>query len=288
MKNIYLKGGFLVFLGAFFWSFNAPIVRILQTDPLFVVGIRSVIAGIVLLPFLRIKKLNWSFWIIIYFFSYCSLCISIVTALSMTSPVIAVGMQASSILWLFLFSLIVTKKIDSTIILPLIIITIGVVLFMTSEKSGVGLRGNLIAMTEGISFALMSISSKKCSGDNPAGLTCLANIFTGIFIFLVFPTSFSYINITSPNQWIFLLILGSVQVAGGYLLYNMGLKNTSPEKASILALWEMILGPVWVALFFKDYPSLQVNIGLLFIIIGIVLNAREPLIVKEKNILENK
>jgi len=36
----------------------------------------------------------------------------------------------------------------------------------------------------------------------------------------------------------------------------------------------MILGPVWVALFLKEYPSLIVIIGFVIVIVGIVLDAK--------------
>ena len=71
-----------------------------------------------------------------------------------------------------------------------------------------------------------------------------------------------------------MLILGVVQVGMGYAFYNMGVSKVSPQKASVIALWEMILGPVWVALFLKEYPSLLVCIGFVIIIAGIFLDAK--------------
>ena len=77
----------------------------------------------------------------------------------------------------------------------------------------------------------------------------------------------------APSQWGLLLVLGIVQVAMGYGLYNLGLQYVSPQRASILALWEMILGPVWVALFLHEYSSGMVIAGFLLILGGICLNA---------------
>ena len=52
-----------------------------------------------------------------------------------------------------------------------------------------------------------------------------------------------------------MLILGVVQVAGGYGFFNLGVQKIPARKASVLALWEMILGPLWVALFLHQYPG---------------------------------
>jgi len=71
-----------------------------------------------------------------------------------------------------------------------------------------------------------------------------------------------------------MLILGIVQIGGGYAFYNLGIQRVTPQKASIIALWEMILGPVWVALFLQEYPSVPVLVGFIIVLIGIVLDAR--------------
>ncbi len=75
-----------------------------------------------------------------------------------------------------------------------------------------------------------------------------------------------------------MLVLGVVQVAGGYGFYNLGVQRVTPQKASIIALWEMILGPVWVALFLKEYPTLPVIIGFLIILIGMILDAKKDVV----------
>ena len=48
----------------------------------------------------------------------------------------------------------------------------------------------------------------------------------------------------------------------------------SAQKASVIALWEMILGPVWVALFLKEYPSPIVLAGFVIILAGMLLDTK--------------
>lgn len=75
-------------------------------------------------------------------------------------------------------------------------------------------------------------------------------------------------------QWGLMLLLGIVQVAAGYGLYNLGIQKISAQKASLLALWEMILGPLWVALFLQLIPSPMVLLGLSIILLGMFLDSR--------------
>ena len=107
----------------------------------------------------------------------------------------------------------------------------------------------MIALMEGVFFALMTVSSKKAAGTNVIGMTAVANIFTGVLMCVVFPSNMATISAMTTRDWIVMIILGVVQVGGGYCFYNLGVQKVSAQKASIISLWEMILGPVWVALF---------------------------------------
>ncbi|MGN0400350.1 MAG: DMT family transporter [Blautia sp.] len=272
-KKQKLSGGWLVFLGAVFWSLNAPLVKFIHMDPMLICGLRSLIAGIALLPFIRIKKLNFNPWMLLYIFSYICLCMGIILSLSYTSAAIAIGMQYGAMVWIFIGSAILTKKFSFKKLLPVALIFSGVICFMLSGIKDGNIFGNLIALTESISFALMTISSQKCSGKNPLGLTCIANLCAGLFIFLFLSPSFSDLIHLSDQEWSIMLILGIVQVAMGYGFFNMGVQRTTAQKASIISLWEMILGPLWVALFLGEYPSFLVLAGFMIIVIGMIINA---------------
>lgn len=276
MKQKHLSGGMIVFLGALCWSLNAPVVKFLVIDSLLICGLRSAIAAATLVPLIRPKKLHWNIWMLLYVSSYAALCLCIVLSLKMTSAPIAIGMQYSATIWLFLLSTIQTGKFDKKAFLPIVVILIGVGFFMSSGTDSTSKTGNLLALTEGISFAVMTVSSKKAAGENPLGLTALANLFTAIVVFAVFPSTFSAFSQMTAMDWVIMLILGIVQVAGGYGLYTLGVQHVTPQKASIIALWEMILGPLWVAIFLKEYPSIPVLIGFAIIMVGMIMDAIRP------------
>ena len=272
MSRIPLSGSTLVFLGALFWSLSSPLVKYLTLPALLICGLRSVIAGIALCPTIRPRQLRWNRWLVFYLLSYLGLCVSVILALSMTSAPIAVGMQYTATIWLFLIGLLRTRRFRWRAFLPVFIISVGVVFFMCSSTGGTNRLGNFIALTEGIFFVCITISSQKAAGTNPLGLTALANLFTGLAVFLVVPGLWGELAKMSPRDWVLMLILGVVQVGGGYGCFNLGVQKVSAQRASIIALWEMILGPLWVALFLGEYPSPLVLIGFVFILVGIVLD----------------
>ena len=289
MPKFWMSGGFFVFLGALFWSLNAPIVKFLTLDSFLICGLRSIVAAIALCAFIRPKRLNWNRWMLLYVCSYAALCLSIILALTKTSAPVAIGMQYTATIWLFLVHLIQTKRFKLNAFIPVCVSSVGVLFFMSSGSDSASSTGNLIALCEGVFFACMTVSAKKAAGTNPLGLTAVANIFTGLLVFLLAPSSASKIPAMSGLDWGIMLILGVVQVGLGYAFYNLGVQKISAQKASIIALWEMILGPVWVALFLTEYPSLPVLIGFVIIILGMLLDVKLSAAPKEPadNLLEN-
>ena len=263
-----LPGGFLVLLGAVFWSLNSPIVKYLTLDSVLICGLRSLIAALALAAAVRPRQLKWNGWMALYVCSYA--------ALGSTSAPIAVGMQYTAAIWLFLAHCVTTRRFHLRGFIPVAVIFAGVVFFMCSGTDASSRAGNLIALSEGVFFALMTVSSQKAAGSNPVGLTAVANLFTAAAVFLIFPGTLSGLGQMDGAEWVLMLILGVIQVGGGYAFYNMGVQKVSARKASVIALWEMILGPVWVALFLREYPSPMVFVGFAFILAGMLLDALLP------------
>ncbi len=267
-----ISGLWLVFFGAVFWSINAPIVKSIQLDPLLLCALRSGTAGLVLLPFLRPRRLRWNRWMLIYILAYTALSLAIIVSLKMTSATIAVGMQYTGPIWLFLVGLLRKEKFTWSTFIPVSLITLGVLLFMLGGGEDANTVGNLIALTEGISFAIMSVSVKKVGGDNPLGISAIGNLTTALLIFCFLPPTFQQILTVPAGQWLPVLVLGVVQIGCGYACYNTGIRTVTAQQASIMALWEMVLGPLWVALFLHQYPSVSAFIGLIVILLGLGFN----------------
>lgn len=274
MSKLRLSGGVLVFLGALFWSLNSPLVKFLSLDPIMMCGLRSLIAAVALAGFIRPRLLNWNGWMLLYVCSYAALCFSVIVSLKMTCAPIAIGMQYTAAIWLFLAEVLRSRTFHLHSFIPVCVIFVGVIFFMCSGTDASSSTGNLIALTEGIFFALMTVSSKKAAGGNVIGMTAVANIFTGILMCVLFPSSMATVVDMTFQDWIIMLILGIVQVGGGYSFYNMGAQKISAQKASVISLWEMILGPIWVAVFLHEYPSVPVLIGFAIILVGMLLDTK--------------
>ena len=276
------RASMIVFLGVVCWSLNAPLVKYISLDPLLIAGLRALIAGIALLPFLRPSKLTFSKWTAAYMLSYVGLCVSIVVALKSVAAPIAIGMQYTGMLWLFIIAVIEgRKRISLYSLTPMLLIFMGVVFFMLSGIGGsISLLGLVLVICEGICFAGVTGFSQKVTGDNPLGLTALANLVTMAFVFGCLSPQFADLASLGAKDWGLMLFLGIFQVGTGYALYNIGLKHIEPYKASVIAPWEMILGPLWVVLFLHEYPTTLVLIGFAIMLLGMFL---EPQLSKRED-----
>ena len=235
-------------------------------------AMRALIAGIVLAPFIRPKKLKFSPKMLLMAVAFTLNSVGVVTAIKLTSAAIAVGMQFTSPIWLYIYSRIKGYPFIKRRVIPLAVLTAGVVISMFSKAEGVTLIGNLIALTTGLSFAVVTQLGKDLGGDNPVGITAINNLFMAAVILPLFcRDSVGQLFTMDTVGWVTLLALGIVQFGGGYVFYTLGLRYTTAARASMISPMEMVLSPVWVAIFMHELPDAVGLIGFLVIIAGIAL-----------------
>jgi drug/metabolite transporter (DMT)-like permease len=68
-----------------------------------------------------------------------------------------------------------------------------------------------------------------------------------------------------------LAVFGFLQMALPYTFFAKGLRTISPAQATLIALVEPILNPVWVWLLHDEQPHIATIIGGIFMIVGVVV-----------------
>lgn len=281
------SGVIMILFAAILWSSNAPFIRYLSLQGIEVVAFRAVLAGLALLPFLRIKKIKISWYLLGYIVCFAGLVFGVVMALKMTSSAIAIGMQYISCLWLFLISKPKGKDFRISRIWPMIVLIIGVVITFLSSGEGVTLEGNLIALSTSFAFAGSTWFAKKINTENAMGLSCLGNLFAGVIAMIIVSPTWQFVSQIQLTEWLILLYLAIFQTGLAYTLYYIGLKYVSSTTASTIAPIEMILAPVWTAIFLGELPDLYGIIGFMLVVVGVVGEsivssmANKPVINKE-------
>jgi drug/metabolite transporter (DMT)-like permease len=80
----------------------------------------------------------------------------------------------------------------------------------------------------------------------------------GVAVLLVFiPASWD----VDLESLVLLVVMAAVQFALPYILFTRGIAHVPGAEASLIALIEPVLNPVWVALFYGEDPSTATIIG---------------------------
>jgi drug/metabolite transporter (DMT)-like permease len=83
----------------------------------------------------------------------------------------------------------------------------------------------------------------------------------------------------SGEQFIILAVMGAVQLGMPYFLFSKGLQTVSIQEASLIALIEPVLNPIWVALTVGEIPSAATLSGGAMILLGLAARYLWPMLV---------
>jgi drug/metabolite transporter, DME family len=111
---------------------------------------------------------------------------------------------------------------------------------------------------------------------HPVYLTWINNLACALLLLPMVKTQL----MLSSTQLAILAVMGAVQLGLPYLLFSKGLQLVSLQEASLIALIEPVLNPVWVALIVGEIPSTATMAGGGLILIGLGARYVAPLLKK--------
>ncbi len=273
-KIFNLPGSWLIIIGAVLWSTSGAVVKSFDTDPVFVAGLRSLIAGLVLAPAIRPKKIKFDRWVILYIIGFAGLVVGVIPAFRMTSATVVIGMQYTAPVWIFIASAIISKKPQMDRLPIILLIIIAMAIFLIEPVSGTAFWGNWLAVVLGICFAVLSYALSRIEHDNALGLVAVVNLGAALIIMPIcyaLPAIDTYV---APSEWPYLIYLALFQLSAGYFFYSLGMKKVPAQRATLLAVWEFILTPVWALLIVQELPSFYILSGAILLLIALVLDAK--------------
>lgn len=266
------KGIFYAVVAALVWSTGGVFIKLVDAPAFYIAMARSLIAFLTFLPFLKLREIKWTKNLFFLLLSYSYTLISFVIATKLTTAANAIMLQYTAPIWLFLFYFLIKKQIDKKKAFPILLVMIGIILFLFEARSGSNTLGNIIALSSSFAFAGVAYFSAKDHGTKGASLIALCNLTT-FLVALPFTRNIIQITISLHlSDIVGLLLLGSIQIAVGYLFYIKALKFISPLDVSLICLLEPLFNPIWVFIFIREVPTTIALIGSLFILSGIIIN----------------
>ena len=258
-------------LCASLWSIAGIFIKLIPWQPFAISGLRSLIAGLTILVYIRINKYR----IIINKHTVGAglamglLYTAFVLANKLTTAANAIVLQYTAPLFIVLISAVVYHtKIKRNDMLAVLGTFVGIALFFFDQMDSGKLLGNFVAIFAGVMMALMFMIVGASEGEEK---------FSGILFgqctaFLIgLPVIISSKPEISALPVLYIVILGVLQLGVPYILFARASQHCPPLACSLLGAMEPLLNPVWVLIFDGEKPGFYALIGAIIVIASVTL-----------------
>jgi len=274
----YKLAGALAMVGtASLWSIAGILIKLIDWNPFAIAGMRSFIASIVILIYIRRPIFTFSFSQMAAAISYAVTMILFVTANKTTTAANAVLLQYTApVITAFLAVPLLNEKTKPEHWFAIFFVGLGMIIMFIDDLGGGRLLGNSIALMSAFSFSLYFIFLRMQKDSSPFESVILSHWITAIgcliaSLFMPLP----HITLKSATA---MLILGAIQMGIPSILISIGIKRISALSANLIAVIEPVFNPIWVFLFVGETPGVNTIIGGSLIIISVtavsVISAR--------------
>jgi len=262
------------------WSLGGVLIKSVTWNPLAIAGMRSGIAALVFLCYLRRPRFTFSPTQIGGAVAYAGTVVLFVVANKLTTAANAIVLQYSAPIYVILLSKpLLHEPPKGRDFLAAGAVFAGMTLFFLGRLEWGSLLGNLVAIGSGVTFALLAIFLRLERNGSPFEAVLLGNVLAAA-IGLPFMRG----GFPEAQGILFLLILGVFQIGVAYLFYVEAVKTVTAFEACFIPIIEPILNPVWVFLFLGEAPGRWALLGGGIILLSVVWwSLRSALTVKENS-----
>jgi drug/metabolite transporter (DMT)-like permease len=258
-----LRGRLLIVAAAAMWSTSALFAKspLFESWPLEVRGPlmafwRALFGGLVLVPLIRRPEWNWRLVPATLWFAAMNL--SFLQALTRTTGANAIWLQYTAPLWVFLVGVLwLGEKVTRRDIWMVLCGLLGVATILVFEtqlaiQSGADVSGIVWGLASGLGFAAVVLTARGMRSTDPAWLMALNHLTTAA---LMLPYVIAIGIWPTIPQLLWMAAFGSLQMGIPYILFTRGLRYVTAHEASVIALLEPLLVPVWVFMAWHHSPT---------------------------------
>jgi drug/metabolite transporter (DMT)-like permease len=213
---------------------------------------RGLFGCLVLLPFVRRPSFQWPMIPMVVCFAV--MVWSFMTAMVYGPAANAIWLQYLCPIWVLILAVLAFKEKVSRHDSGMFVCCLaGVLLILVCElRQGTGIYATILGILSGVMLAGVMLSMRVLRHVDPVWLIALNQFGSAV---LMAPIAWQTHHPTSAGSYLALAFFGAFQMSIPYLLFARGLRGTSSPEASILALIEPILVPVWVFLAWHHHAT---------------------------------
>ena len=259
------SGPIYILAAALLWSTAGLLIKYVPWHPLAIASLRSLIAALVFVfAFGRslLKRPNR-----LTFISGMALVLTqtlFVVANKLTTATNAIMLQYTSPAFIMILGMLFYHyRPKRREVIAMIWAFAGIALFFFGKLSPGNLIGNALAVFTGLTFAVVFILNGRpeCQASLALFMGQVGTFLVGLpMVFLRDPADIKPLPVLS------IVVLGLFQLGLSYFLFNRGIVRTAPLNASLLAMVEPLMSPVWVFLFLGEVPTSMAVVGAVVVI----------------------
>lgn len=251
------------------WSTAGIFIKLIPWNAFVITGMRSLIAGLTILAYIRIKKyrLVVARRTVVPALIMACVYVCFVAANKLTTAANAIVLQFTSPLFIVIFSAVLYhKKIEKKDLIAVLVTFGGIAMFFLDQLAPGYLLGNIVAIAAGMFMAGMYMAMDGVQSEERFSSAFLGQMFA-------FLAGVPFIIATRPAMTglpvLYVLLLGVFQLGIAYTLYTRASAYCPPLACCLLGAVEPLLNPVWVAIFDGEKPGIFALIGGVIVIAAV-------------------
>lgn len=272
VSNIRYRAIIMQLSAAILWSFGGLLIKLVDLNPIAIAGIRSFIASLVIIVFLKKSALKLTWNKALGAISYTSLVILFISATKATTAANAILLQYTSPIYIAIFGgWLLNEKAKLREWITILFVIGGMVLFFMDDIAGGSMKGNVLAVLSGVALGFNTIFMRREKDADP-----LENVFWGGVLTVLVSIPFIFEKAPSPKGWIGLILLGIFQLGLSYVLYARAIKKITALESTFISLVEPLLNPLWVFLTVGELPGKLSVVGGLIVLASVTVSCLKP------------
>jgi len=279
-QNDKIVGVLVMVVTASLWSIGGLFIKVIDWNPFAIAGVRSFIASLVILAFLRKPKIHLSFPQVAAALANAMTMLLFVAATKTTTAANAILLQYMAPVFTAIIGAVLLKeKMRIEHWVSILFVMLGMTIMFANKLEGGQLFGDIIAVMSAVTFSLYLVFMRMQKEGSPLESNLLsqwiaAGVCLMVSLFLPIP-QFTQKSVAA------ILLLGIVQIGIPSILIAYAIKRLSAVSANLIAVIEPVLNPVWVFLVLDEYPGMNVIVGgtvILFAVIWVsMISARRSM-----------
>ena len=275
------RGQMLVGAAAIAWSTAGPVQRAVDATPTTQVAIRAGVAAIALFSYLAWQRGRGAFAAIrtigraglFVAFDLALVSTVFILALDRTSVAHVLLFQAIAPFLAALLAWLVSGELVSRATWLAMAAALAGVAIMVGGSLGSGtVSGDALCVVMSTGFAVILVITRR---HHEISMTPATSV--GMVIAFAATAPFSQFGGVSAGDFTLLAALGVAQMALGLILYTAGARLIPAAQAGLITMLEIVLGPLWVWLLYREDPGIPTLLGGAVILAAVLLHAASDL-----------